>query len=227
MKKIIAMTLLFLSAFTIPAFAAEAPPILEKGIIEVTVGSEGSDVTEQLTLTNLAGFPDGTVEHVFTNLGSTSDLTITADGEELDFEVVEDEIINKVIVTLPEGAGDGFSYNISYSYTGSENRIPIVIPAASTDGNGNDVLLRVTIPEGQYLQSSFPIIDVGETGTLEEYMMNVPNFVNLEISSAPPGFINPINLWTLFGLVIILGFIGAMAYSLFKPAKKTGGSVNA
>jgi hypothetical protein len=229
MKKLSGLALLLLLAFSlpIPAFAAEGPAILQNGTIEVIAGDQESQVTEQLTLSNTAAFTEGTIEHILTNLGTVSGLTVTSNGQPLDFQLTEDETLNKVAVTLPEGVADEFSYEITYTFSGTGDRIPLVIPNASTDGNGNDIVLTVTIPEGQYLHNSFPIIDVGDTGTLTEYMMNIPNFVNLEISSTPPGFLNSNTVYTGLGLVIILGFIGAMAFNLFKSTKKTGGSVNA
>ncbi|TWT25357.1 M1 family metallopeptidase [Planomicrobium sp. CPCC 101110] len=228
MKKLLGLALLLLLAFSlsVPVFAAEGPAILQNGTIEVIAGDQESQVTEQLTLSNTVAYTEGTVEHILTNLGTISGLAVTSDGQPLDFQLTEDETLNKVVVTLPEGAADEFTYEISYTFSGAGNRIPLIIPTVSTDGNGNDIMLTVTIPEGQYLQNSFPVIDAGDTGTLTEYMMNIPNFVSLEISSSPPGFFNYNTLFTALGLVIILGFIGAMAFSLFKSTKKTGGSVN-
>jgi hypothetical protein len=42
-----------------------------------------------------------------------------------------------------------------------------------------------------------------------EYMINIPNFVSIQLGSSPAGFFTSSNMYSLFGLIVILGFIAA------------------
>jgi hypothetical protein len=223
MKKVLSFTLLFLLLFSTTVFAEETKPILENASLEVTMGDNGSKIVETITISNANAFTDGKIEHILSNFGEVNNFSVTSGGSELDFQLQENDVINKVFVNVPEGTTGDLSYVITFDYVGDTQRIPFVVPAITTDGNGNDVLLKVTLPEGQYLHDSFPIIDSGDTGSVQEYMMNVPTFTKLKVGETPPGFFTASNMYTLFGLSIILGIFAIWGLNERRMKNKAGG----
>jgi hypothetical protein len=223
MKKVLSWTLLFLLLFSTIVFAEEAKPILENAILEVTMGNNGSKVIETITISNADAFTDGKVEHILTDFEEVSNLLFTSGGTELDIQIQGNEVINKVFLTLPEGTTGDFSYVITFDHVADSSRIPFVVPAISTDGNGNDVLLKVTLPQGQYLHDSFPIIDSGDTGSVQEYMMNIPTFAKLKMGETPPNLFTASNMYTLFGLTVIFGIFAIWGLNERRMKNKAGG----
>jgi len=228
MKKSWLFVLIFVFLFSGTALAAEDKPTLKQANIKVSFGQDGVEVVEQITLANVETIKEGEIEHIFTKFenAKVEDLVIKAGEQELSSETQEGNVLERILVSVPQGTTGDFSYTVDFrlSVNGEVKQVPLVVPAVPPDGAGNDVSLTVTIPKGQYLQDSFPIIDSGKTGTLKENMMNVPNFLKLQLGSSPAGFFTATNFYTLFGLIVILGFIGAWLISERKA--KTGGLAN-
>ena len=225
-KRLFLLTIFILLMSSTSAFAEDAKPFLKSATLDITVSESGNQVTETVTLSNIEGFENRTIEHIFTNLGDISDLSFISNGNNLDFEIKEDKTVNRLLIQIPEGISNEFSYEISFNHSGEKLKIPMIIPSVSSDGNGNDVLLKVTIPNGKYLHDSFPIIDSGKSGSIEEYMMNIPNFVNLEISNSPSGLFTKSNMYTALGLFIILGTIALWLVNESNSKQKVGRDIN-
>jgi len=214
MKRIgfLILVILCLSSGAVAAEGKPVKPILKEAVIQIASNQEGAVVNEKVVISQAEGVKDGKLEHLFTKFDSTkiNKLTIKSNNQELKSEVKQGSTHDKVFVQLPQGTAGDFSYEISFDYASKEpNKIPLLVPAMATDGTNNIITLQYKVPEGKYLQDAFPIMDSGTTGTLEEHMMNMPNFLNVELSSTPPGFVTTSNLYTLFGLLVILGVIAA------------------
>lgn len=228
MKKGWLFALIFVILFSGTALAAEDKPVLKQANIEVSLGQDGVEVVEHITLANVEAIKEGKIKHIFTQFenAEVEDLVIKAGEQELSIETQEGNVLERILVSVPSGIAGDFSYTVAFrlSVNGDVKQVPLVVPAVAPDAEGNDVSLTVTIPEGQYLQESFPIIDSGKTGTLKESMMNVPNFLKLQLGSSPAGFFTATKFYMLLGLIVILGLIGAWLISERKA--KTGGVAN-
>jgi hypothetical protein len=226
MKRIIMLLfgVILLSVNTVSA--KEATPVLKSANLEVTY-EDVIKVTEIITISNSEGIPEGTLEHIVTKLGGAQieDLVINGEDQELTYGLNEGNAVDRVLVSLPEGSKGEFTYTVSYQFSDTRNeKIPFVIPAVNTAGDGNVVSLNVSLPEGKYLHESFPIIDSGDSGLLKEYMMNIPSYVNLETGSSPAGLFTTSNQYTFFGLAVILGII--LAWIISERKSKGGEVVN-
>lgn len=216
--------IILLSVSTVSA--EEGTPVLKSANLEV-IYEDVIKVTEIITISNSEGIPEGTLEHIVTKIGGTQfeDLVINGEDHELTYELNEGNSVNRVLVSLPEGIKGEFTYTVTYQYsdTGTE-KIPFVVPAVNTAGDGNVVALNINLPKGKYLHESFPIIDSGDSGMVKEDMMNVPSYVNLETGSSPAGLFTTSNLYTFFGLAVILGII--LAWIISERKSKGGEVVN-
>ncbi|RFU65049.1 hypothetical protein [Peribacillus glennii] len=208
------------------ASAEEAKPILDSGKLKVAYDN-GVNVSEEITIANAEAIQKGALLHTVSKIdgGQAENLVFESNGQELQYERKEGKSVDKVTVSLPDGIKGNFTYKISYKNPNAEaEKIPFVIPAVNSAGNGNVVSLTVNLPEGKYLHESFPIIDSGDTGTLKEHMMNIPSYVGLETGSSPAGLFTRSNLYTFLGLAVILGIIAAWLISERKS--KAGEAVN-
>lgn len=228
MKKSLLLGFILSVFVTGSVFAAEAKPVLKKANIEVSLAEDGIHVKEQITLANVESIKSGKIEHILTRFPNAEikNLEIKAGDQKLTVESNKGSMMDKILVARPESAKGDLTYSIVYSYPRTSNisKIPLVLPAVSTDGTGNVVSIKLELPKGMYLQDSFPIFDGAESGTIQGDMMNFPNFLSLDLGSSPPGLLSESNLYTLFGLVVILGFIIAWLYN--ERRAKTGGVVN-
>jgi hypothetical protein len=213
MKRTWLLVLMFIFLSSGSVLAAEAKPIVKQANIEVSPKQDGVEVSEQITLANVEAVKEGKIQHIITQFENTKveNLIIKAGEKELTVEAQEGKLIDKLLIPVPEGVTGDFTYSISFRYSGSSDlsKIPLVVPAIASDGMGNIVSLKINIPEGMYLHDSFPIFDSGNTGSVTEYMINIPNFVSIQLGSSPAGFFTSSNMYSLFGLIVILGFIAA------------------
>ena len=105
--------------FSAPAVAQEGPseegPVLEQATVRVTPSPDGTEVIERIAM---AGATGGRIEHVLARFGDAEveGLTIMAGGRELAVERERGETLDKVFVSIPEGSGEAFEYEISYRY---------------------------------------------------------------------------------------------------------------
>ncbi|MDQ1005503.1 hypothetical protein QFZ28_006081 [Neobacillus niacini] len=206
--------------------AEEATPFLKSANLEVTY-EDVIKVTEKITIANSEAIPEGTLEHIVTKIGGEQfeDLVINGEGQELTYELNEGNSVDRVLLSIPAGSKGEFTYTVTYQYSDLGNeKIPFVVPAVNAAGNGNVVSLNVNLPKGKYLHESFPIIDSGDSGMVKEDMMNIPSYVNLETGSSPAGLFTTSNLYTFFGLAVILGII--LAWIISERKSKGGEVVN-
>ncbi|WP_409288283.1 hypothetical protein [Peribacillus sp. SCS-37] len=225
--KRITMLLFGILLFSVSTVSAEeGTPILKSANLEVTY-EDVIKVTEIITISNSESIPQGTLEHIVTNIGGTGfeDLVINGEDQKLTYELNKGNSVNRVLVSLPEGSEGDFTYTVTYQYSDTDTeKIPFVVPAVNTAGDGNVVALNINLPKGKYLHESFPIIDSGASGMVKEDMMNVPSYVNLKTGSSPAGLFTTSNLYTFFGLAVILGII--LAWIISERKSKGGEVVN-
>ncbi|KIL48486.1 hypothetical protein [Jeotgalibacillus soli] len=226
MKKVL-MLLLAISFLSVNAVSAEeATPILKTGNINVSY-EDAVNVREEITIANAETIPDAKLEHIVTKIESAKleNLIITSNNKHLEYQTQEGNSVDKIYVNLPDEIQGDFTYEISYQLQNVEiEKIPILVPAFSTDGNGNVISLNIDLPEGIYIHESFPIIDSGDSGSVEEQMMNIPSFVGLETGASPAGFFTTSNIYTIFGLAVILAII--LAWLLNERKNKAGEAAN-
>lgn len=185
---------------------------MEETEIGITPGQYGTGVVERITLGNVEGL-EGQVEHIFTRFGDTraEDLVVEAEGQELEVDHQEGDLVDRVFVSVPEGTTGDFSYEVSYVYLegGDSARVPLVVPTVTTAGDTNSVALELTVPEGRYLHGSFPVITSGNSGTIGTDMISFPNYASFELGTSPIGIFTRSNVYTVVGIALILGFIVA------------------
>lgn len=222
---------ILLVVYSTPVFAQgekkagpkEGDPVVGEADIRIQPGQDEVEVTEQITLKNAESLEE--IEHIFTRFGDTGpeDLVVIAEGQELRVDYQEGDLVDRVFVPLPEGTSGDFSYEVSYRYpeSGDTIKVPLVVPTVPTVGDANRVALKVTVPEGQYLQSSFPIITSGSTGTVGTNMIAFPNYTNFELGTSPTGIFTRSNVYAVVGIVLILGFIVApLLYERWSATRK-------
>ncbi|WP_047151759.1 hypothetical protein [Aneurinibacillus tyrosinisolvens] len=230
MKRYLVFVLIFMFSCSGTVWAADAKapkPFVKEASIEVLPNQGGASVSEKITISQVEAVKDGKLEHLFTRFDGIDikNLVIRSGQQDVKPEIQKGSTHDKVFITIPQGKSGDFAYEITFEYTSNEpNKIPLVIPGVASDGTANVVSLKLKVPEGQYLHESFPVIDSGETGMVEEHIMNIPNFLNVKFGDSPAGFFTTSNLYTLLGLVVILGIITAWLVSERK--NKTGGFAN-
>lgn len=231
MKRVCVFVVVMVLAIAAPAIAQEgAPtpqegdPVVERADIRVAPGGDGAEVVERITLSNAERL-NGEVEHILTRFegaGGVEGLAVTARGRELQVEREEGELVDRVLVSLPEGTSGEFAYEVSYRYAGGSERVPLVVPTVPTMGDANDVALEVVVPEGGYLLDSFPVIQSGGSGTVGTEMIGFPNYTSFVLGSSPGGVFTRTNLYTALAVAVILGCIAGILLYDRRSAKGTG-----
>lgn len=105
--------------FSTPAVAQEGSseePVLEQATVRVTPSPDGAEVIERVAV---AGATGGRIEHVLARYGDAEveDLAVRAAGRELAFERNRGETLDKIYISVPEGSGETFDYEISRTTT--------------------------------------------------------------------------------------------------------------
>jgi hypothetical protein len=122
------------------------------------------------------------------------------------------ESLEKVFISVPEGSGGTFDYEISYRY-GAVERVPLVMPTVLTPDDSDSVNVEVIVPKGRYLLDSFPVLESGGDGLASASMTSFPGFVSYELSSTPGGIFTGANAYTALALVVIVGCVlGLLIY---------------
>jgi hypothetical protein len=199
-----------------PAVAQEGP-VLEKATVRVTPSSDGAEVMERVAVAGAA--EGGKIEHVVAQFGTAEveDLAIRAGGRELAVERERGESLDKIFVSVPEGSGGTFDYEVSYRYAGA-GRVPLVTPTVLTSDDSSSVNVEVVVPDGRYLLDSFPVAESSGNGTASSSMTSFPSFVSYELSATPTVLFTSTNVYTALALVIIVGCVlGLLLYD-----RKTG-----
>jgi hypothetical protein len=195
-----------------PAVAQEEP-VLEKATVRVTPSPDGAEVMERVAVAGAA--EGGRIEHVVARFGTAEveDLAIRAGGRELAVERERGESLDKIFVSVPEGSGGTFDYEVSYRYAGAAGRVPLMTPTVFTPDDTSSVKVEVVVPEGRYLLDSFPVAESSGNGTASASMTSFPSFVSYELSATPTVLFTSTNLYTALALVIIVGSVlGLLLY---------------
>jgi len=193
--------------------------------IRVTPGQDGVDVVERITLTNVQAL-GGEVEHVASRPGESRprDVRVTSGGRELRVDRTDGESMERLVVSLPDGASGDFDYQVTYSYPGSESsmRVPMIVPALPTDAVEANVSMELVTPEGEYVQSSFPLFDSARNGTMSANMVGFPSYASFTLGSSPAGIFTRPNLYTGLALALIGGCCIALMLYERKARTKQG-----
>ena len=187
-------------------------PVLEKATVRVTPSPDGAEVMERVAVAGAA--EGGRIEHVLARFGTAEveDLAIRAGGRELAVERERGENLDKIFVSVPEGSGGTFDYEVSYRYGGVE-RVPLVTPTVLTPDDSNSVNVEVVVPEGRYLVDSFPVVEPGGNGAASASMTSFPSFVSYELGATPTALFTSTNVYTALALVVIVGCVlGLLLY---------------
>jgi hypothetical protein len=188
-------------------------PVLEKATVRVTPSPDGAEVMERVAVAGAA--EGGRIEHVLARFGTAEveDLAIRAGGRELAVERERGENLDKIFVSVPEGSGGTFDYEVSYRYAGAAGRVPLVTPTVLTPDDTSSVNVEVVVPEGRYLLDSFPVLEPGGDGPASASMTSFPSFVSYELSATPTGLFTSTNVYTALALVVIVGAVlGLLLY---------------
>jgi hypothetical protein len=186
--------------------------VLEKATVRVTPSPDGAEVMERVAVAGAA--EDGKIEHVLARFGTAEveDLAIRTGEREPAVERERGENLEKVFVSVPEGSGGTFYYEISYRY-GGVDRVPLVTPTVLTPDDSDSVNVEVVVPEGRYLLDSFPVLESGGDGPVSTSMTSFPSFVSYELSSTPGGIFTGANAYTALALAVIVGCVlGLLIY---------------
>lgn len=231
MKRVWFLVPMLVFLISAPAYAQEdgaAPeevPVLRDASISVLPDQGGVDISERIELSNIEDSNQGEIEHIVTKLGDAEieDLSVTAGDQELMVERAEGDLLDRIVVSLPEGADEDFSYEISYRYPEIQdsNRVPMVVPTLTSGAVENNVSLEMEIPEGQYLHSSFPLIDSGDIGTVSANMVSFPNYVSFVLGGSPVGIFTSANLYTALTFAVILSCVVGLLLFDRKSGEKT------
>ncbi|WP_049981305.1 hypothetical protein [Halolamina rubra] len=169
---------------------------------EFEIASAGSGESE---LTSISGtmwqLPDREI----------GDISATVDGESVDASVTEEDRHWAISVPVADASdGDTVTVTLEYEVAGpaGEVRVPLWVPEYSTPGQANVVDATLTLPEGTTVSGgAFPsptAVD-GDTATYE--LLHVPGFVAAEYDESGPGLLTEDTLYSLLGVVVIVGFV--------------------
>jgi hypothetical protein len=199
-------------------------PVLREASIRLSPDGDGVEVIERIALSNIGGLDR--VDHIFTRFGEAGpeDLVVRAGGRELSVDRTEGDVLDKIAVPVPQGTNGDLAYEISYRYPegGDAAKVPLVVPTIPPAGDANSVTVRLAVPEGRYLQSSFPLVRSGDTGVVETSMIGFPNYSSFVLDASPAGIITRSNAYTALGVVVILGCIAGMLLYDRRSAARPG-----
>lgn len=139
------------------------------------------------------------------------DVTATVNGESVDPTVSEQSGHLDVSVPVEDVSdGDMVTVTLEYQVTGpaGELQTPLWVPEYSTPGQANVVDMTVTLPEGTTLSGdSFPSAETVDGNAVEYQLLHVPGFVKLSYGQTAASGLTTDTLYSLLGVVLIVGFI--------------------
>jgi hypothetical protein len=207
MKKIIFLVLIFFLYSNVSALAAE-PTMLKEATVKVKAGNDKNyAISEKVSLSH-AGSIKEKISHTFSNLESSQidQLTVTSNGQELEYHWEKGDALNKLLVTPPENVSDDFTYELQYSLTLQEDSYitPLFVPEYPTQGNSNIVQISFNAPEGETVhKNSFPVIIDEVNNEVESHIMNIPSHVKYVYGEDA----GPFNVFNVTSWVVVLALI--------------------
>ncbi|QKY19264.1 hypothetical protein B4589_002310 [Halolamina sp. CBA1230] len=198
--------------------AQESSPSVDLAGTSITIdGGETSTVTAEYEFDVAEA---GSGESALTSISGTmwelpdrdvGDISATVDGESVDASVNEEDRHWAISVPVGDVAdGDTVTVTLEYEVAGpaGEVRAPLWVPEYSTPGQANVVDATMTLPEGTTVAGgAFPspaTVD-GNTATYE--LLHVPGFIAAEYGESGPGILTEDALYSVVGVVVIVGFV--------------------
>lgn len=139
------------------------------------------------------------------------DITATVDGESVDVEVSEGPRHTDVTVPVADVSdGDTVTVVLEYDVAGpaGELRAPLWVPEYSTPGQANVIDMTVSFPDGTTVSGdAFPGPATVDGNTAEYELLHVPGFVAADYGESGPGLVTSDTLYSILGLVVIIGFV--------------------
>jgi hypothetical protein len=139
------------------------------------------------------------------------DISATVNGEEVDASVSEESRHHSVEVPVEDvSSGDTVTVTLAYevSEPNGELKTPIWVPEYPTPGQANVVEVAVSLPDGTTVSGEgFPTPGTVDGNTAEYDVIHVPGFIALEYGESGTGAITSDLLYSIVGVVVIIGFI--------------------
>ncbi|KPN31081.1 hypothetical protein SY89_01823 [Halolamina pelagica] len=139
------------------------------------------------------------------------DISATVDGESVDASVTEEDRHLSVSVPVADVSdGDTVTVTLEYEVAGpaGDLRVPLWVPEYSTPGQANVVDATLTLPEGTTVSgSAFPSPTAVDGNTATYELLHVPGFVAAEYGESGPGILSEDTLYSLLGVVVIVGVV--------------------
>ena len=140
-----------------------------------------------------------------------SEINASVNGESVNANIAEQSRHYDVSVPVRD-VSDGDTVTVTLEYQVAEPpgdiRTPLWVPEYSTSGQANVVDISMTLPEGTTVAGSGfpnPTSVNGNTATYE--LLHVPGFITAEYGESGPGLVSTDRLYSILGVIVIIGFI--------------------
>lgn len=217
-RLIVAFLLVGLVLAPSTATAQDASPAVDLQGASITVdGGETSTVTAEYrfrvaetgngdtALSSISGtvwqFPNHNI----------SEINASVNGESVNASIAEQSRHYDVSVPV-RSVSDGDTVAVTLEYQvaepAGEIRTPLWVPEYSTLGQANVVDISMTLPEGTTVADSGfpnPTSVNGNAATYE--LLHVPGFIAAEYGESGPGLVSTDRLYSILGVIVIIGFI--------------------
>ncbi|MFC6734835.1 hypothetical protein [Halolamina salina] len=199
------------------AAQADSPSVDLTGASVSVDGGETSTVTAEYEFEVAEA---GSGESALTSISGTmwklpdreiGEISATVDGESVDASITEQD--RHLVVSVPVGEvsdGDTVTVTLTYEVAGpaGEVRTPLWVPEYSTPGQSNVVDVTLTLPEGTTVSGgAFPSPSSVDGNTATYELLHVPGFVAAEYGESGPGALTEDTLYSVVGVVVIVGFV--------------------
>lgn len=169
---------------------------------QFTVGSAGSGDSAAISSIN------GTLWKIPGR--EIGEITTTVGGESVEPSVSEQSGHLNVSVPVEDVDSDTVTVTLEYQVSGPARKLqaPLWVPEYSTPGQENVIDMTVMLPEGTTLSGdSFPSAATVDGNTVKYNLLHVPGFVKMNYGQTGAGVLTADTLYSLLGVVLIVGFI--------------------
>lgn len=184
--------------------------------IEIDAGETSTVTAEYQFTVESAGSGDSALSSISGTMWKIpdreiSEVTATVDGESVEPTVSEQSGHLDIAVPVEDVSdGDTVTVTLEYQVSGpaGELKTPLWVPEYSTPGQANVIDMTVTLPEGTTLSGdSFPSAETVDGNTVKYELLHVPGFVKMSYGQTAAGGLTTDTLYSLLGVVLIVGFI--------------------
>lgn len=205
------------------AMAQDDSPTVNLTGTEIAIDAgETNTVTAEYQFTvESAGSGDSTLSSISGTMWKVpnrevSDITATVNGESVDPTTSEQTGHFEISVPVENVAdGDTVTVTLEYQVAGptGELQTPLWVPEYSTPGQSNIIDITVTLPEGTTLSGdSFPSSESVNGNSVEYELLHVPGFIKMSYGQTAAGGLTTDTLYSLLGVVLIVGsIVGGLA----------------